>query len=231
MTDELLKALGRVQRAQQTEQARAGEAAEDWQRPLTEGEQATILAAVLGEAPATNVVPLARPRTRVRWLAGATTLAAAAALLLFVQFGGETGDHGPALPSYSLTRASGEMSVRGSEPNDAPIVLRSDTAIDWTLTPATATREPVDVRVVASQGDTRRWIASETARAVSADGVVRVRGRAGTWLQLPPGAWTLTFVLGRADALPRTVEDFEAGFERAQERGWQLQRVQVQIEG
>lgn len=236
MADELLKALGQLQRRQQAERTRDGPDPPT----LDATDQASILAAVLGDAPpaaivkasepgGATVVPLTRARTRRGWLAGIGSLAAAAALFLVLRTG--DGDAGIALPAYDLVQAGGEASVRGSQPTSTgPLILRADTAIDWRLAPVRAAEGPVGLRLIASQAEDRRWIAVDPALAVSADGVLRLRGRAGAWLGLPPGVWTLTFVIARPDQLPIDLPAFVQGRDRSAERGWQLQQVQVQIE-
>lgn len=241
MADELLKALGRLQRAQQSEQA--GDGPDGPLAPLDAEEQANILAAILGDSGATEaaggpppaamvgeatVVPLARARARRGWLAGVASLAAAAALVVALR----AGEGEPELPNYSITRASGEASTRGVEPASAATLrLRADTAIDWIVAPEAAAHGAVGLRLVASQGEQRRWIAVEGLQSVSADGVIRLRGRAGAALKLPAGPWTLTFVIARPERLPADLDAFVAGRESAVSRGWQLQQVEVQIEG
>lgn len=248
MADELLKALGQLQRAQQSGRTRDGPEL----APLDADEQASILDAVLGPAEAVGagatkvratetsapastgsaagVVSLDRARARRGWLAGAGSLAAAAALFVVLR-GGEGGD-GAEIPDYAITRAGGEVLSRGSEPTAAAIVrLRGDTAIDWIFTPAEPARAPVDLRLIASSGEQTRWIAVEAVRSISPDGVIRLRGRAGAWLDLTPGTWTLTFVIARPERLPTDVDAFTHGREAPAQRGWQLEQMQVQVEG
>ncbi len=261
MADELLKGLGRLQRAQQAESAAAGARddadTDELLRPLDAAEQAEILAGLLepreqaaSPAPtlaltpvaeaseptkiaghadaggASNVVPLVRPPRR--WIAGVTALAAAAALFLVLRPGGPA----EGLPLYGVTQASGEAVVRGDGPATAStLVVRPGTTVDLIVTPASAIRGPVDLRVVASQGEQHRWIDVTAVRSTSADGVIRLRGRAGAWLDLPPGTWTLTLVIGRPDRLPADLAAYAAAADRPQDHGWQLQRVEVQVEG
>ena len=272
MADELLKALGRVQGAQQAERERlhaAGAAVDELLRPLDADEQASILDAVFGGGEARaggevvplvgaagggapvvpaagceavpmgsaatkggplatsgEVVPLAPARRR--WIAGAGSLAAAAALMLVLWR--DDGADDPGLPLYSVVQAGGEASERG-EPEAAKLLrLRGDTAIDWRLAPASAVDGEVGLRVVAHQGEVSRWVSVDGVTEVAASGVIRLRGRAGAWLGLPPGLWTLNLVIGRPDRLPATLDAYSAGVDRPREHGWQIERVQVQVE-
>ena len=246
MADELLKGLGRLQRVQQAQSA-AAEAREDAAtkellRPLDDAEQADILAGLLAAdeqattpvaeaktdvaAGAGDVVPLVRPRRR--WLTGITALAAAATLFLVLR----PGEQADALPRYGVTQASGEAIVRGEDPAVvSTLVVRPDTTIELIVAPASAIDGPVDLRVVASQGEQRRWIDATAMRSISADGVIRLRGRASAWLDLPPGTWTLTLVIGRPDHLPADLAAYTAAADDPHDHGWQLQRVEVQVEG
>jgi hypothetical protein len=258
MADELLKALGQLQRAQQTGRTRDGPGLAPEFGPLDADEQASILDAVFGpatgasaaatatatatststEAPApappgasgADVVPIARARARRGWLAGVSSLAAAAALFVVLRSG--DGGDAPGVPDYAITRAGGEVLSRGTEPAaDTTVRLRGDTAIDWIVTPAEPVRGPIDLRVVATKGEERRWVAVDAVRSISADGVIRLRGRAGAWLDLTPGTWTLTLVIARPERLPSDLDAFVHGADRPAERGWQLEQMQVQIEG
>lgn len=262
MADELLRALGRVQGAQQAERERVhaspAAATDELLRPLDADEQASILDAVLGSAASGKdvaartepagvgtgagtvggagareggvVVPLVRPPARRAWLAGAGSLAAAAALMV-VLWRSDGGGDDVGLPAYSVVEAGGEASVRG-EPERAEVLrLRADTALDLRLAPARPIDGEVGVRVIATQGDVSRWVDVDGAVEVANSGVIRLRGRAGAWLALPPGAWTLELVIGRPDRLPDDLEAYRSGVDRPQARGWQIERVQVQVEG
>lgn len=229
MADELLNALGRLEREQRAAAAQRDD--DPLVRPLAADEREALLNGVLGrlQTPASaaspsNVVALA-PRRRARWLAGLGSLAAAAAVAIVLLRGG--GEPALDLPAYALVRG-GDAASRShdSPPSPAPLRLRADSPVDLVLAPATPVAGPVDVRLVASQGGgNSRWISGDAT--VSSDGVVRLRGQAA-W-GLTPGRWQLAVIVGRPDRLPADLAAWERAAAGAPD--WQVVSLELEVVG
>jgi hypothetical protein len=234
MADELLNALGRREREQRAEAARASERpdADPLVRPLAADEREALLAGVLGRlqpatpsdvaaTPPDNVVPLA-PRRRARWLAGLGSLAAAAAVTFILL----RGDGGPALdlPDYTLTRGGDATSRSTDTPVSSQLRLRSDSPVDLVLAPDARVAGPVGARVIATRDGHSQLLAADVD--VSPDGVIRLRGRSA-W-GLAPGRWRLAVVVGRPDALPADL----AAYERAAATPpWRVIPLELEVVG
>jgi hypothetical protein len=228
MADELLNALGRLEREQRAAAAQRDD--DPLVRPLAADEREALLAGVLGrlQTPASaatpsNVVALA-PRRRARWLAGLGSLAAAAAVAVVLLRGG--GEPALDLPAYALVRG-GDATSRSHDapPSAAPLRLRADSPVDLVLAPATPVAGPVDVRLVASHEGVSRWISGDAT--VSSDGVVRLRGQAA-W-GLTPGRWQLAVIIGRPDRLPADLAAWERAAAGAPD--WQVVSLELEVVG
>lgn len=169
--------------------------------------------------PPTNLVELA-PRRRARWFAGLGSLAAAAALALVLLRGG--GEPSLDLPAYALVRG-GDATSRSHAPSAPSLRLRVDSPVDLVLAPATPVTGPVEVRLVASQAGTARWLVPDAT--VSADGAIRLRGTAA-W-GLPAGRWQLAVLVGRPDRLPADL----AAWQAATTPDWQVLALELEVVG
>ncbi|MCY1056508.1 hypothetical protein [Nannocystis sp. SCPEA4] len=228
MADELLNALGRLEREQRAAAAQRDD--DPLVRPLAADERETLLNGVLGRlqtpasaAPPSDVVALA-PRRRARWLAGLGSLAAAAVVAIVLLRGG--GEPALDVPAYALIRG-GDATSRSHDapPSPAPLRLRADSPVDLVLAPATPVAGPVDVRLVASQDGASWWISGDAT--VSSDGVVRLRGQAA-W-GLTPGRWQLAVLIGRPDRLPADLAAWERAAAGAPE--WQVVSLELEVVG
>lgn len=219
MTDELLRALGE-------RQARASEPEPAAVAPFEGRERQALLDAVLDELERSDAVeaPTAAPTPgpavvvassrfrRSAWAAMGVVTALAAALVLWLGLGrtSPTTDH--ALPPYAATRLDGgTATMRSADGPPSAITLRADASIDWILTPRSPVRSAVGAVIVARSPGQAPALLQPTGVTVSSEGVVRIAGPVREVLPLPPGTWSLVVVLGPPDALPRAVDEAEAG--------------------
>jgi len=140
--------------------------------------------------PATrDVAPLRR-----RWpIAAAVVLAIAAALVLW-RLPGEAPRGTPI--AYALTvRNQATLPVRSSDAATEVAHYRSDSEIDWVLSPEATTADEVTLQVVARADDGHEVTLTPVFTRSSA-GALRLRGRLVEVLPgLPPGRWQLRFVV------------------------------------
>lgn len=142
------------------------------------------------------VVPLRRRAVAVAGLA----LAAAAALLLWIRVPAPADG---ASDDYTLTlRTPGVQPDRNAAVSAAIPGYRGDSTIDWYLSPRDAVVDEVALRVLARDPtDQARLLAPAVQR--SREGVLRVSGRLDTLLPLPPGRWSLRFLVTSPAAAPQ----------------------------
>lgn len=139
-----------------------------------------------------------RPRRVALWSGGATALAAAAALVLWLR------SPGAPLPAYEASFEGGEQALRGDPPpssSSAPARIPRGGRIDLVLRPTRPVETTVAARAFAVRpGDARELRA---ALAISGDGAARLAGRRDEILaDLPPGTWEIVLVVGRPGSLP-----------------------------
>ena len=195
----------------------------------------TVAAAPEPEAPPrVSDIGAAHPRRphrrwpRRRWAAAGL---AAAALLTFALW-----PHGqPPLPGYAAHLAGGVQTMRApADPRPAAgeageaVVFAPGNAFELVLTPAEPVRGRLTVATfVAPAGAAARPITLPAE--VSLQGAVRIAGRVGGEVALPPGESDLLVAVGRAGRLPppeELVERLAAGA-RAEGRGWVAWRLPV----
>ena len=224
MSDDLLKALGRQQRA---DLERGGEPSsaddDDASSPFDERERADLLDAVFARvdetAPAGSesdkVIPLAG-RRRAPLIASVLAVAAAATLVWWAW--PEPGpEHGPIaqVPEYTFTQLEGGIAEQRSDNTDGldgpvpELELRPDSVIKWGLTPAEPTKDPIAVALLArSTGGETRFVAPIEAQ-ISEFGGVRIRGPLDELVALTPGQWTITLFVAPLEQLPTDANDTE----------------------
>ncbi|MEZ4428215.1 MAG: hypothetical protein R3A51_11070 [Nannocystaceae bacterium] len=241
MADTLLDQLGALEREDQEASPRAWEevvagarAVDDvaaaHEGPPGEAERLAALFAPMSDADAERLVERlagvvkqsharetppslsqARARRRGLWIGGGVTLAAAAAVLLWIRFAAGPSALETSLPGYQLAIRGPEVSVvRSGEPSGPAPRFSTGSRIHWVLSPD----EPVNhelsaalhVRVWASSDDETRTALLDEAVRRSPTGALALRGILRELLPLPPGRWTLRFGLG-ASPIPAALEE------------------------
>lgn len=231
MSDELLRALGRVQREDDAAGLPSGaELSESLTSPIDDTEAASLLDDVFAavdaqhseadetEAPPTEVVELAPRRARV-WVALAVAVAAAALLWVVARPSTQM------IPEYSaVSIAGGPAEVRGSDASvQSTLALTAPgDVVDWRFAPATP-NPAVDVGILvrSSDGDTR-FVEVESAE-VRESGAVRIHGPLDEIVALAPGEWTVDVLFAAPGGLPADAKAAAAGGD------WQSHRIQVTI--
>lgn len=218
MTDDLLHALGRKQRA---DLEREGPSLVE---PFDERERADILDAVFdrGDETATATAPNSEPgkvvqlgaRRRAPLIASVLAVAAAATLVWWAW--PERGpEHSPIarVPEYAITELEGGIAEQRSDDTDAlddpmpELELRSDSVIKVVLTPAEPGTSPVVVALLARSeaGDTK--FVSPVEAELPEGGAVRIHGPLSELVTLEPGSWTVTLFVAPPEQLPRDASD------------------------
>ncbi len=165
-----------------------------------------------------------RARRALGALAVAGSLAAAAALLLFLPRGVSS------LPGYEASLV-GEQAQRSSAPGAGVPQLGPGSRLELVLRPEVAVDGPVAVRSFLSCGaEVRSW----DAPAVIADGgSIRVTGGYDALFgDLPTGSCELVFAVGRPSALPSSLEAVTAALRepvRSRTEAWHLVRVPIRL--
>ena len=245
MEDELLRALGRRQGEDPSSDSAMtpeGNDADALLRPFDEGERKALLDGVLaqlgkGATPAApqpvvdpKVVDLQEKRRSPAIVVLAIALTAAAALVLWfvMQPGPRTpGPEVASLPTYAFTEMRGGIAkTRSSVEVPAEVELGAADSIEWTITPKTPVRSAVEVAVLAvpDDGGEPRLVALPNVK-VSASGAVRIEGRLAEFVELTPGAWTLTVLISAPGGLP---QDVKAAQEPPEGR-WRVARARAMI--
>ena len=210
MTDELLSALARAQREVLDDDAGPSLEDDELSRPFDQDERASILGAAFerieaGASPS-NVVELA-PRRRGAFI-GSLLAVAAAATLVWWSWPPPEHELVASVPSYSFTQLSGGIAQQRSEPlaveaTMPELELRANSNIDWVLTPATPTRDPIAVALLA-RSDAREMIFVPSLEVqVSEQGAVRLRGPLDRHVALSAGGWTLTLFIRASESAGR----------------------------
>jgi hypothetical protein len=234
MSDDLLSALGRVQREDLEEPSAVADDA--LSRPFDADEREDILAGVFGRLDAseaepepegegqtqveepsepqrkdTKVVALVR-RSRVALVSSVLAVAAAAALVWWVAPSGRESGTVATVPVYTFTQLRGGIAGTRSDPS-APsgealpeLELRHDSSIDWVLTPEQPTGEPVGVALFARSAAGEVAFVPRLGVELSERGAVRIKGPLNRFVMLAPGTWTVTLLLAAADQLPNDAE-------------------------
>jgi hypothetical protein len=170
-------------------------------RPLGPDFQARVVSAVRAQEPQARVLPFRRAARRYGgWLMAAV---AAAALFLFVRNPASM----PPLPAYKARLSDGAREYRGAaEPSAGPSVFFPGTQLTLEVTPEQAVTGPLEAHAFLARGtDILPW-EPEPPLDLSPQGAVRLRGRLGEEIRLPPGEWKIWVVIGRPGKLPPTDE-------------------------
>lgn len=177
--------------------------------PAVEAAPAIEAAPAVEATPAAVVDLAARRRARNAWLGAA--VAVAAAVVLWVGASRTSTTSGSTLPPYAATRLDGGTAAMRSGDSQVPasLTLAPDASIDWVFTPRSPVRTAVGaVLLVRASGQPPRLVPVPRLE-VSEQGAVRIAGRLSEIVELSPGTWSLTVLLGDAAALPRSVEETE----------------------
>jgi hypothetical protein len=208
MSDELLKALGKAGRDE-----RAAAKAEVQDVPaLDEVARERMVQAALDELGPRGAARAAQAPRRAafgtRRAAVAAAIALAAGILLFVGLRKNT------LPPYTLSVQGGTSEWRGDDAGAARdrIVVRRDGAIEIVVRPDDPVSRRVEARAFATRGTLERALPV----AISAQGVVRVAGRAdelfGPEAGTAPEQWQIVVIVGEVGDVPASLV---AGRDRA----------------
>jgi hypothetical protein len=220
MSDDLLRALGRQQRADlERERDPSSSDDDELSRPFDEDERAAILDGVFDRVEETasqasaaepgEVVQLAS-RRRVA-LVGSLLAAAAAAALVVWAWPERGPEHGPiaSVPDYTFASMQGGIAEQRAAPTGptAELKLHPDSDIDWVLTPARPIRDPLGVALLArSDAGELRFVGHVDAE-ISDAGAVRLQGPLDHHVVLVPGDWTLRLFIAAPDELPRDADE------------------------
>jgi hypothetical protein len=201
MSDDLLKALAKVARE---ERAAADAEAEDVP-VFDEVARARMVKGALDElGPKRAERAPEKTATRspfgARTIAMVSAIAIAAAILLFFGLRKDT------LPPYALSVQGGTSEWRGEDaaPRDR-IVVRGDGAIEVLVRPDTPVSRAIQARAFA----TREGIEKSLPVVISAQGVVRIAGRADELLGAArgptPEEWKVVVVVGEVGEVPASL--------------------------
>lgn len=213
MNDDLLRALGRGQRAELDREPEFDEL-DELARRYDQDERASILDAVFDrvEAPTEDASPpkVIELASRRRLIVSGAVVAAAAALALALWAAPNPTPHDPGplavVPPYTITQLSGGFAHQRSEPATDPaaseLTLHADSTIDWVLTPAEPTDTALALALLARSdlGDTH--FTAPLDAEISSSGAVRLRGPLNRHVELEAGSWSLTLLIAEADDLP-----------------------------
>ncbi len=225
MSDDLLLALGRCQRADLEVEHELTEL-DERSRPFDAGERDELLDAVFGQLEggseldseaeveaetesSAEVIPLA-PRGRFALIASVLA-AAAAAMLVWWAWPGAGPEQGPvaSVPTYTFTQLDGGIAGKRSKPAKGELgqgvpelALYVDSNINWVLTPAKPSKGPVAVALLARSDAGAVEFVAPLEVEVGDSGAVRLRGSLADHVDLAVGAWTLTLLLASPGELP-----------------------------
>ncbi|MEZ4450570.1 MAG: hypothetical protein R3B09_13905 [Nannocystaceae bacterium] len=152
------------------------------------------------EGPPAPPIDLAQARARRRWFGvGGGALAAAAVVLLWLRSGDPVAT--VALPEYGLVARNQTVQVeRGDPPAEGPARYQAASEIDWVLAPEEPIAAATAVAILVEGRGPAMLVRPPVER--SQEGALRIRGRLGERLELPPGRYTLRFLIGPAEGLP-----------------------------
>ncbi|MGH1346396.1 MAG: hypothetical protein ACRBN8_32820 [Nannocystales bacterium] len=204
--DSLLSELGRRARTNWEDNTRRRLEDSDAAMPSRGDEDAQLAALVLDQlededededdaAPASNAATLTR-----LW---APMLAVAASALLFFAWQRDQPASSQLIPQYEEVSFDG--GIRGTREEaafaDGEVPrFRDGALLRWRVAPAHAVESTIGVRVDAS-GPSKRCLALAEELRIEPSGAVEVMGPADVLLDLPPGTWTLTLLVGSSDVL------------------------------
>lgn len=186
-----------------------------------------------GSAPAAAVTPATVVRRRwfapPQWLGLAAGVAIAGlALVLVNPFQAPDAT----LPAYDLLAEGGAGMRGGTDPAPTePIALRPGETLRLILTPADPVDADLDVQLWRLDEDRATQVAVP-ALTISPSGSVRIEGRLGESIVLPPGEQRLLIVLGQRDHMPRVrrVERVLGDGAVASDDAWVAWTVDVLVE-
>lgn len=147
-----------------------------------------------------------------------TVLAIAAAVLIWLGARERAPQTEPervaALPSYTFTRVVAGDATHRSADDSIPehVELTPDGRIELELRPAEPVREPVGVAIVARPAAGPPIVTRPSNGVeISANGAVRVRATLRDLVELRPGEWTLSLLVGAPERLPDGPAGLEVG--------------------
>jgi hypothetical protein len=234
MTDDPLRVLGEAQReadAIPSDDSPMSAELENLLEPFDGDERAQLLDGVFarldsGEAspeteldaeedadaePVATPIDLAAERKsrRSAWI-GVAVAVAAALLLWFGLSRGPSGPQPSGLPAYGITQLEGGPKTMRSDDEGVPtrLELSAEDRIEVVITPASPVKTKVAAAVLAvPEGGGEPIYAPLTAEVVPETGVVRIAGPLRDFVQLSPGSWHLTVLIGAPNALPTTPDE------------------------
>ncbi|RMH16798.1 MAG: hypothetical protein D6696_17360 [Acidobacteria bacterium] len=130
---------------------------------------------------------------------------AAAALVLLLQ----PAAHLAPLPAYDLVLHGAVRERRSTAPpasGDEGRIFARGNLFDLQLVPAGEVEGPVAVRVFRDGGSGFEPWTQAAELATIEGGAIRIRGRLGEDLDLPPGEWRLVVAIGRPGELPAAAD-------------------------
>jgi hypothetical protein len=220
MADELLRALGRRERAPvESPMSAHAETNDAISRPFDTGEREALLDSVMarlsdGDASKTDnppapVVEIASARKR-----SGTTIAVAGVLALIaaslVLWLATRPPSGPVdeLPRYAFTLArGGDASTRSATEPDEELELHANDPIEFVVTPDEPHRSAIDVALLAEPVGGIGKLVPVPDATISPSGAVRLEGPLDRFVELAPGSWKLAVLVAAEGALPKDAEE------------------------
>ena len=184
-----------------------------------------ITAALAGQAPEAEDRKR-RSRLPPFWVAAAGTAAAAAALFLVLR-------QPPSLPVYTAELSLGDRPLRGTAgPSSQLPVFGPSSLLTFVARPRHTVTGSVDARCFFTRdADLGSWQPGPDPELE--DGAVRLRGRQGQEIRLPPGEWRVWIVVGRPGKIPPMEEllaELRAGRTRGERWRWQAVSRDLRVE-
>jgi hypothetical protein len=239
MADELLRALGRRERAPvESPMSSHAETHDAISRPFDTGEREALLDSVMArlsdgaasktDEPPAPVVEIASARKR----SGTTIVVAgvlaliAASLVLWLSTQPPSGPV-DALPHYAFTLArGGDASMRSAPEPDEELELHANDPIEFVVTPDEPHRSAIAVALLAEPVGGHGTLVPVTADAtISPSGAVRLEGPLDRFVELAPGSWNLAVIVAPEGALPKDAEEARG----PSDGRWQRAELRVMI--
>ncbi|MGB1014972.1 MAG: hypothetical protein ACPG4T_12620 [Nannocystaceae bacterium] len=159
-----------------------------------------------GEKPASLTEYRSR---RGRWIAGLTTLVAAAGLVVWLLPASPT-TLGVQLPPYSLTVRNRTVATsRAGDDGNGPARYRPDSQVEWVVSPETQHSAAVGIAFLAlSEPEAASTPVFGRIKKVQlqASGAVTIRGTVEELLGLPSGRWRVHLMVADPNHLPATAQ-------------------------
>jgi hypothetical protein len=177
------------------------------------------------QEPRSRLLPFRRPTARFAgWLA--TAMAVAAALLLFLRT--------PATPSldtlYAAELSGGAQALRGGDAEPSRVFVPGS-LLTLVLSPNPPVSDPVEARGFLDRGTGLVPLEPEPAFEIGSSGAVRLRGRVGEEVRLPPGEQRIWVVVGRPGKIPSVRElESELREQRTRHEHWQAVYADLRVE-